>query len=154
MTKDDLAWVKKSTQQFKAENGLESSFSFSGKDKEDSENKSITVGDVKYGTPQQEATVSKFESSDEILRQKGSSLKILLTNSNRGDSQMVSANDFNEEPEFKDNKPVKNKQVMSPSTDNKKKQRLKEIISSDVDWYHPKQIGVFCMDSVKNCNGR
>ena len=86
MTKDDLAWVKKSTQQFKAENGLESSFSFSGKDKEDSENKSITVGDVKYGTPQQEATVSKFESSDEILRQKGSSLKILLTNSNRGDS--------------------------------------------------------------------
>ena len=41
MTKDDLAWVKKSTQQFKAENGLESSFSFSGKDKEDSENKSV-----------------------------------------------------------------------------------------------------------------
>lgn len=88
MTKDDLAWVKKSTQQFKAENGLDSSFSFSGndKDKEDSANKSVTVGDVKHGTPQQDLTVSKFESSDEILRQKGSSLKILLTNSNKGDS--------------------------------------------------------------------
>ena len=100
MTKEDLAWIKKSNQQFKIENGLESSFSFSGKDKEDSVNKSITVGDVKHGTPVQDLTVSKFESSDEILRQKGESLKILLTHSNR-DSQMISANDFNEEPEFK-----------------------------------------------------
>ena len=77
----------------------------------------------------------------------------MTQDSKNKDSQMVSANDFFEEPEFK---AVKSNKMMSPSTGTKHKQRFKEILNSDFEGWEnqPKKMGIFCVDSFKNCKGK
>jgi hypothetical protein len=106
-------------------------------------------------------SIEKFESSDEIMeiRNRGAGLKILITQDSKNkDSQLISANDFYEEPEFKMARKTKSDVLMSPSTAQKSKQRFKLIINSDVEfggWENqPKKMGIFCMDSFKSCKGK
>ena len=112
----------------------------------------VTVDDVKsIGLIKDSNSLSKFEESGDLdIEPKMAGMRILMTNESKNQVNISYALDLQDEP-----KPSVKPHVsmMSPSTKEKSKKRMQQILQSDYITTNrdPKQFSMFCMDNLKIC---